>query len=741
MMYADIIIDISGERLDRSFTYRVPERLEKEIRLGMVVSVPFGQGGRLRKGYVTGLSGSAEYDQDKIKEIQEISNDSRTTESELVNLAAWMKEHYGSTMIQALRTVFPIREKMKVRTRKEAVLLLSEGEAGELLLRLKNTRFKARSRFLEELVENGGRMELSFSAQSGISKNTAEYFEKEGVIGIETDEIFRDVVGGSADDPADDPEKGLTPAQTEAVCRIREEWQSENPRTVLLYGVTGSGKTQVYMELIEQTLREGKQVIVLIPEIALTYQTIRRFSARFGRQVSVINSRLSKGERYDQFLRAKRGEIQIMVGPRSALFSPFENLGLIIIDEEHEPTYQSENSPRYHARETAEERARMQNARVLLGSATPSMEAYSRCRDGEYLLVKLEERYQDRPLPPVSIVDMRKEMQSGNRSILSRELQQGIEECLRNGTQAMLFLNRRGISGFVSCRSCGHVIKCPHCDVSLSEHENDRLVCHYCGYETRKPAKCPECGSAYIGGFKAGTQAAERTVRNQYPQARVLRMDFDTTRKKGGYEEILAAFSNHEADILIGTQMIVKGHDFPDVTLVGSLCADLSLNASDFRCAERTYQLLVQACGRAGRGELPGKALLQTYHPEHYSIQAAARQDYESFYEQEEEFRRLMNYPPRSSMTAVLGQGPDETQLSKAMFFIKQYILRICKDHAPDIVGPAPAAVGKVRDVYRQVLYMRHENQDYLIRIRERLEKYMEINPGYRDIRVQFEHV
>ena len=737
MLYADIVIDISGGDLDRSFSYRVPEKLEKDIRLGMVVSVPFGNGDRVRKGYVTGLSENPGYQENRIKDILRIENDARTTESELVDLAVWMKNTYGSTMIQALRTVFPIRERVKTRVRKEAVLQLEKEEAEELLGRLKKTRFRARIRFLEALLQSGGRMELGSTAVTGLSKDAADYFEREGIIRIGTDEILRDVIKNASESRRDETPV-LMPAQAEAVRQIRNEWQSPAPRPVLLHGVTGSGKTEVYMELIQETIDRGEKVIVLIPEIALTFQTVRRFSARFGNLVSVMNSRLSKGERYEQFVRAEKGEIRIMVGPRSALFSPFDNLGLIIIDEEHEPTYQSENSPRYHARETAMQRCAMQNARLLLGSATPSMEAYSRCERGEFRLVKLEGRYQQRPLPEVSIVDMRQEMKAGNRSILSRELQKEIRTCLDSGSQAMLFLNRRGLSGFVSCRSCGHVIKCPHCDVSLSEHENGRLVCHYCGFETPRPVKCPECASPYIGGFKAGTQAAERTVRNLYPDARVLRMDFDTTRKKGGYEEILAAFANREADILIGTQMIVKGHDFPDVTLVGSLCADLSLNASDFRCAERTYQLLVQACGRAGRGEKPGKAVLQTYHPDHYSIRFAAGQDFESFYMQESQFRNLMKYPPGGYMTGIFGQAEDEEKLTKAMFFIRQYIERICRDHVPNLTGPAPASVGKVRDIYRQVLYMRHENKDYLIRIRERLEKYIEINPGFREIRVQY---
>ena len=392
---------------------------------------------------------------------------------------------------------------------------------------------------------------------------------------VTQDEVYRMPVDGS-DIPREQLSM-LTETQEAALLQIQEEWKQETPRPVLIHGVTGSGKTQIYMKLIQQVVNEGKQVIVLIPEIALTYQTVRRFYGWFGDKVSVLNSRLSQGERYDQFKRAKRGEIQIMVGPRSALFTPFSRLGLIIIDEEHEQTYKSENSPRYHARETAEYRAQMENARLVMGSATPSLEAYTKAKDGEYCLVKLEARYEDRPLPEVTVVDLREELKNGNRSILSRSLKTAVERRLERGEQSVLFLNRRGYAGFVSCRSCGEALKCPHCDVALTEHNNGKLVCHYCGYEQPRVEKCPMCGSPYIGGFKAGTQQIEQVLRKTFPKARVLRMDYDTTRTKGSYEKILSSFAEHKADILVGTQMIVKGHDFPDVTLVGVIAADLSL--------------------------------------------------------------------------------------------------------------------------------------------------------------------
>ncbi len=428
-----------------------------------------------------------------------------------------------------------------------------------------------------------------------------------------------------------------------------------------------------------------------------------------------------------------------MVGPRSALFTPFGNLGLIIIDEEHESSYKSENSPRYHARETAIYRAKMEGANVILGSATPSMEAYYRASTGEYALVKLEARYEERPLPQVSIVDMREQLKKGNRSALSMELKGALGQCLAKGEQAMLFLNRRGYAGFVSCRSCGHVMKCPHCDVSLSEHNGRKLICHYCGYETAKPDRCPVCSSPYIGGFKAGTQQIQQVVEKEFPEARVLRMDYDTTRAKGSYEEILEAFSQHRADILIGTQMIVKGHDFPDVTLVGVIAADLSLNADDYRSGERTFQLLTQAVGRSGRGKKEGHALIQTYSPDHYSIQTASRQDYEEFYEEEMGYRILMDYPPSAHMMAVLGASEDEAVLEAAMHYLRLFVDKLHSGKALHVIGPAPAPVGKVKDIYRRVIYLKHENYDLLVRIKDRLEEYIEINSGFRKVNIQFD--
>ncbi|MGI6069910.1 MAG: replication restart helicase PriA [Blautia sp.] len=735
-MFADIVVDISHEKLDRSFQYKVPAKLEAQIRPGAVVEVPFGRGNRTIQGYVVGLSEEAKFPLERMKEVREICAGEETSESRLIALAAWMRRQYGSTMIQALKTVFPVKEKVKAVEKKSLHLMLSQEEWEKAVAETRRKNYKARLRLLEALGRQPVMDYQDAAAAYGITWAVVHPLEERGWIKVESRSVFRNPV-----DLEETMEAAavLSEEQRQAVEGITDGWQSGDHRPCLIRGVTGSGKTEVYMELIAGVLREGRQVIVLIPEIALTHQTLQRFYRRFGNQVSVLNSRLSQGERYDQFCRARSGDVSIMIGPRSALFTPFSQLGLIIIDEEHEGTYKSENSPRYHARETAIERARLEHAHVVMGSATPSVEAYYRCMAKEYRLFLLASRFEERSLPKVQVVDMREEMKQGNRSILSRGLWKAMEQRLEKKEQIMLFLNRRGYAGFVSCRSCGHVMKCPHCEVSLSEHNYGKLVCHYCGYEEQKPAVCPECGSPYIGGFKAGTQQIEAVVKKQFPKARVLRMDADTTKNKEGHRRILETFENQEADILIGTQMIVKGHDFPNVTLVGAIAADLSLNVADFGSAERTFQLLAQAVGRAGRGKKEGEAYIQTYHPEHYSIQDAAKQDYEAFYEEEIAYRRLLSYPPAAHMMAVLGTAPEEALLQTAMEYLKKYIVRIYKEKDLGVIGPADQGVSKINDIYRKVIYLKQKDYDILVYIKDKLEQYIEMNSGFRNIQIQFD--
>lgn len=734
--YADIIVDISHEKLDRAFQYEIPQELRGTVQPGMRVKFPFGNGNRTTNGYVINISNEASYDPAKIKKILEIPAGSATIESRLIALAAWIRENYGSTMIQALKTVLPIKVKAKLKENKKIVLQVPLDVAGELCEEARKKNYTAKVRLLSCLLEQP---EVSYTKATTTLKVSAAVirkFEEAGVLRVTSEEVFRSILPQTEQIPGS---SRLTTGQQDTLQGILAEWQQEKPRTSLIHGITGSGKTHIYIRLIEQVIKEGKQAIVLIPEIALTYQTVMRFYQEFGEKVAVIHSRMSHGERSDAFEQAQRGSIQIMIGPRSALFTPFPALGLIIIDEEHENTYKSEGMPRYHARETAIARARIEDARVVLGSATPSVDAYYRCQKGEFALFTLDERFGEALLPNVYTVDLREELKQGNHSILSKKLEEGIEKRLACGEQVILFLNRRGYAGFVSCRSCGLVVKCPHCDVSLSIHNNGKMVCHYCGYERPQVHGCPECQSPYIGGFRAGTQQIEEIIKKRFIEARVLRMDMDTTQKKDGHAKILSTFAARKADILIGTQMIVKGHDFPGVTLVGVLAADLSLFADDYRAAERTFQLLVQAVGRAGRGSAKGEAVIQTYHPEHYSIEAAQTQDYQRFYEEEIGYRMLMGYPPESQMMAVMANGESEEQLAMAMDFIRKYIESIHKEQGLVVIGPADAAVSKINDRYRKVLYLKHENYQVLTRIKDAVERYIEINSGFKSLYIQFD--
>lgn len=668
-LYASIIIDISHENVDKIFQYRIPEELLDTIRIGTQVHVPFGTANRTRKGYVVEITDKTEYEIEKIKEIAGVVSGSVTAGSQLIELAWWMKERYGSTMNQALKTVLPVKQKIKARN-KQVVrsLIMEEGE--ELPLK---------------------------------------------------------------------PGPRLNPQQQQIAASFDCDYDRKDRTPYLIHGITGSGKTEVYMEMIDRVLADGRQVIVLIPEIALTYQTVMRFYRRYGKRISVMNSRLSAGERYDQFDRAMKGETDIMIGPRSALFTPFSRLGLIILDEEHEGAYKSEVTPRYHAREVAEKLAGMNDAQLVMGSATPSLEAYTKAKAGIYKLFTLTERAGDlASLASTEVVDLREEMKAGNKSIFSRRMQELIADRLDKKQQVMLFMNRRGYSSFVSCRSCGKAMKCPHCDVSLTLHNKNRLVCHYCGYTIPLPKLCPECGSPYLAGFGIGTQKIEELARQNFPQARILRMDLDTTSKKGGHEAILSSFSKGEADILIGTQMIVKGHDFPGVTLVGILAADVSLYAPDYRCAERTFELLVQAAGRAGRGACPGIAVIQTYVPEHYSIRTAAAQNYEEFYRQEMGYRKLMAYPPVCHLLTVQIAGKEETRVNQTADLFKAKVEQSFPGQAA-VIGPVPAPVYKVNDIYRKILYMKQENYDILIKIQKFLQNLWEEEEACRADTVQYD--
>lgn len=746
-MYANVIVDISHEKLDKTFQYSIPDELLCDIRPGVCVDIPFGS--RTITGYVIEVTDEPEYDPARTKPLIGIKAHSVAVEAKLIALAAWIRRNYGSTMNQALKTVIPVKKQAKEQVSRSIALKIDKVRARAQLALCEAKKQKAKARLFRALLDadEGAHLEYSFvTGKLSVSAATIRALEQSGFIEVITQTGYRNPVEHMSVDTYD---KVLNAAQQSVVDAIDGDIASGFRNTYLIKGVTGSGKTEVYMELIAHCIQSGRQAIVLIPEIALTYQTVMRFFSRFGNRVSIINSRLSNGERYDQFERAKNGDIDIMIGPRSALFTPFSNLGLIIIDEEHENSYKSESVPRYHAREVAIEYARMSDAIVVLGSATPSVDSFYKAKTGVYRLLELDTRVDDRPLPKCEVVDLRQELREGNRSILSTRLQELMEERLHNGQQTMLFLNRRGKSAFMSCRACGFVVKCPHCDVSLSEHSGGVMVCHYCGYRQPVPKVCPSCGSKYISGFKAGTQKIEAMVAKRFPQARILRMDYDTTRAKDSYEKILQAFSNHEADILIGTQMIVKGHDFSNVTLVGVLAADMSLHVNDFHAAERTFALLTQAAGRAGRGKLPGNVVIQTYDPDHYAIQTAKEQDYEAFYDKEIEYRRLMNYPPVWNMLLIHVTSPDESEcgsmVQRVHDIAAQMISRIEKRQSPDdrhqiqLIGPADATIAKVNDIYRKVIYMKTSDYAALISVKDGIEQAVKADTAMKNANISFD--
>lgn len=729
--YAQIIIDISHGRLDRPFTYRIPEALQNDLCLGSLVVVPFGKGDTKRKGYVIGFSNSCEYPDGRLKEIESIaSGGTDVTGDNAVRLALWMKQRYGSTMAVALRTVLTSRKQAKPCEHRSIHLLLSKDDAEKKRHEFAMKHQVARERLLRELMEAPDQPYSLIIQKLHVTAPVIAALKKQGILEVRTETFLRNPVSIEKHEEAGILLSPEQKAISEGVLRDFEALQEgkDIPRVSLIHGITGSGKTEVYIAIIEEIVKRGRQAIMLIPEISLTYQTLMRFYRHFGDRVSVMNSTLSESEKSDQFERARRGEIDVIIGPRSALFTPFPRIGAIIMDEEHESSYKNESMPKYHTREVAEKIASMQNGVVVLGSATPSLESYYQAKEGKYRLYELSRRLTGGTLPSVEITDLREELRAGNHSILSRRLSELVSDRLSKGQQTMLFLNRRGFSGFVSCRSCGFVPKCPHCSVSLSLHRGGRLLCHYCGYEEPMPDKCPECGSPYISGFHAGTEQAESFLSGQFPKARILRMDADTTRTKGSYEKILSSFANEEADILIGTQMIVKGHDFPNVTLVGILLADQSLNASDYRSAERTFQLLTQAAGRAGRGKYPGDVVIQTYEPEHYSIVHAAHQNYEEFYREEMVYRKLLRYPPAEHLLAIQIISRSEEHASlfahKTRALLEQ-LTAAAREKNPDrllFIGPAPAVLEKLRDEYRYVIYVKSPDYDTLIVCKDDVE-------------------
>ena len=651
--YAQVIVDLSAEALDRVFTYAVPEGMEAVP--GQLVSVPFGP--QVREGFVVSLSDACDLPPAKLKPLLKTVRAEPVVLPDLMALAEWMHVRYLCNLVDALRLMLPPQMRggrVREKTLRRARLALS-GEALEAFVE-QNRRAKKQLEVIERL--RGGDEEAA-----RLDGAALRALVKKGAVAVYEGEVRRTPLALRDEAHAADPE--LMPEQRAAVARLTAALESGGGR-FLLHGVTGSGKTEVYIRLIRRALELGRTAVVLVPEIALTPQMVAWLHGRFGGDAAVLHSALSAGERFDEWRRIRSGEARVVIGARSAVFAPLQNIGVIVVDEEHETTYQSDRRPRYDAREVAWKRAAQHGAVLVLGSATPSVATYMRAMPGvrpenRLELIELRQRVRGRPMPEVEVVDMRGEFERGNRSIFSARLSAELRKCLDGGHQAMLFINRRGHSTFVSCRACGYVVRCDQCDVAMTYHQAENaLRCHYCGKVMAPPKQCPQCGSGYIKYFGAGTQKVQEEVRRLFPDAKPLRMDVDTTREKDAHTRILERFASGQANVLVGTQMIAKGLDFPNVALVGVVAADLSLNLPDYRSVERTFQLITQVAGRAGRAEVPGRVIVQTYDPDHYGIQLAAAQDYRAFYTRESAYRRAAMYPPFTVIARIVYSGKEE---------------------------------------------------------------------------------
>lgn len=724
-LYAEVIINSEALEIDRPFTYKVPEEFNNEIKIGQIVKVPFGKGNKTSEGFILNLKNDDNI-KFKTKNIAAILVKDPVIDEDDINLIEFLREKTLCKYIDAFRLLIPVGIMKGAKAKKKKVIVLKN----EDLSNIKNP--DGYKKIVEFFKTNSGKYTKSeLINEHSISQYKLNKLIENEVLSIEEESVFRynDRVYNK------DSAKTLTIEQE----NIIREYINSDDKMFLLKGVTGSGKTEVYMKLVERVLLEGKSAIILVPEIALTPQMIERFKGRFGVNVALFHSKLSDGERFDEWFRVKEGKAKVIVGARSAIFLPAKNLGLIIIDEEHENTYKSEQNPKYQTKEVAEYLSELKGCKVILGSATPSIETYYRALTGEMKLLELNSRVDNKPMPPMKVIDMRNELKGGNKSLFSRELFIAIQERLKRKEQIILFLNRRGFSTFVSCRSCGYVFKCDECDISMTYHKNGLLICHYCGKTKREPRECPKCHSKYVKFFGAGTQRVEEEVKKYFNNAGILRMDVDTTRDKHSYERIYNTLKNGEADILIGTQMVSKGLDFKNVTLVGILAADMSINIPDYRAAERTFQIITQVAGRAGRGDKQGEVLIQTYTPQHYSLQYAVNYDYEGFYEKEFTVRAMMKYPPFGKLLLINGTSKKEELLKNFMHKITMMIKPLVENCLDiEILGPIPCMISKVKENYRWQIVIKGEFDSYFSKnIKEIL--YDENKNVYNDIRISMD--
>lgn len=780
-MIAEVIVDVAAYPIDRPFDYAVPEKWQSIIEPGVRVKVPFGP--RKVVGYVTAIKLESELDASKIKSIVEIVDLDPVLSTELLALSKWMATDTIAYEIDALQVMLPAAMRAKYeksmrviqpelledtfreflgnrqqvtlkalqdadllneakkyskqgivkidtviqqKTKIKKVRMIHIPDVEQLTIALTETHSNAKKQaeLLRWLMDHPSTsMTASDLLEQADMKNSVlkALLDKE-VLEQSQVEVYRELEAPKMRDSGK-PDQ-LTNEQEVALLAIEQASDRAQQETFLLHGITGSGKTEVYLQAIDHVLKKSKEAIVLVPEISLTPQMTARFKGRFGELVAVLHSGLSAGEKYDEWRRIHRGEVKVAIGARSAVFAPFKNLGLVILDEEHESTYKQEESPRYHARDVAIWRADYHQCPVLLGSATPALESYARATKGVYTLLTLTERAKQQALPTVEVIDMREELKTGNRSMFSVALAEAMKERLARKEQIVLLLNKRGFSSFVLCRDCGTVVECPNCDISLTYHRSsESLKCHYCGHEQSVPHECPECQSEHIRFFGTGTQKAQEELYKLLPEARVIRMDVDTTSTKGAHERLLYEFGEGKADILLGTQMIAKGLDFPRITLVGVLAADTSLHLADFRAAEKTFQLLTQVSGRAGRDQLPGEVIIQTYDPEHYAIELSKTQDYVPFYELEMERRRQLGYPPYYYVTVVQFNHEDVLKAAdyahKGTAFLAEHLSKNSV-----IIGPTAAAISRLNNRYRYQCLIKYKQEPALISVLQQLLKH-----------------
>ena len=720
-MIAQVIINSNVKNLNRIFDYNVPSEMQGTICVGDRVLVPFGNKKTYEEGFIVGLKENTQY---KVKDIAKIQEGIKLTE-ENIDLAKLMARRYFCNISDCIKLMLPpgtlnknIDSRVKDKTL-NFVYLKKDIEEIEEDIENKIIKSEKQKRVLNFLIQNEGIQTTELEIITDITNAVLKALEKKEYIEIIEEKVERNPFLNKDIKPT--KKLKLTEEQQNAFNKIDETINNNENKEFLLYGVTGSGKTEIYLQLIEKIIQKNKTAIVLVPEISLTPQMVERFIARFGQEkIAVLHSKLSIGERYDQWNKIKNGECKIVIGARSAIFAPIQNLGLIIIDEEHDSSYKSETNPRYNAKELAGYMAKKNNIPLVLGSATPDISTYYKAENNKIEMLKLTKRANESNLPKVDVIDLREELANGNRSILSRKLYEEIEKNLKDKKQTILFLNRRGYSTFVMCRDCGYTVKCKNCNITMTYHiKTNKLKCHYCGHEEKNLTECPECHSKNIKYFGTGTQRLEEDINKIFPEATTIRMDIDTVTRKNSHEEILNKFKNDNIDILIGTQMVVKGHHFPNVTLVGVIAADSSLYIEDYRANERTFQILTQVAGRAGREKLPGRVIIQTYNPDNFAIECSKKQNYDEFYETEIELRKQLKYPPFCDIISIGLTDTDNNKIKNVSERLYNNISRTIKNEKMDfnIYKPLPCPIDKIKNKYRWRIILKGKLNNKIIDI------------------------